>query len=73
MLLREVVTAGPGGICFYLPKFPVLNSPNSACYAWIMPKYAQTMPKNVPKYAQNMPKNMINIAQLCPKTQYTWP
>ena len=32
-------TVGPAGICIFLPKFPVLNSPNSASYARIMPNY----------------------------------
>jgi len=30
---------GPGGICFSF--FPLLNSPNSACYVQIMPNYAR--------------------------------
>ena len=32
----------------FLPKFPMLNSPNSAYYAQIMPNYAQNMPKSQP-------------------------
>ena len=47
---------------FFLPKFPVLNSPNSAYYARIMPNYAQNMPKNQPTSGQIFPAS----AQICP-------
>ena len=44
-----------------VPEFPKLNSPNSAYYAWIMPNYAQNMPKICPN---SCPR--CQLCRLCP-------
>jgi len=49
-------------VFFFLPKFPMLNSPNSAYYARIMPNYALNVPKNQPTSGQICPA----FAQICP-------
>jgi len=42
---------------FLLPRFPMLDSPHPACYARIMPKYAQVCQLNAQRRAGKMPNN----------------